>query len=561
MSTVDWLLVFIYFFFSLLIGLYYSKRASKSLEEFFLSGRSIPWWLAGTSMVATTFSADTPLYVTGLVRSEGIYENWQWWCFVFSGMLGVFVFSRFWKRSGVMTDVELIELRYSGRSASVLRAFKAIYFSTIIHTIIKAQVILAMAKILDVMLGWAKWQGIVISSAITLLYTLFSGYWGVLTTDLMQFLIAMLGAIILSVMSVSQAGGLSVVKNSVNRGSLDFFPPLTGDDGFLSLAFLSFLGYTGIAWWSKYSSDGGGVIVQRIVSSKNEREGLLAALFFNILNYGIRTWPWVFTALASIVIYPSLKDPEIGYPLLAMEILPEGLRGLMLASFFAAFMSTLSTYLNLSSAYFINDFYRPYVRPSGNESHYILIARLSMLFLSIITAVVTYYVESISGVFKFLIAFGSGTGLVYILRWFWWRINAWSEISAMVASTLSTIFIYIYFPEMAYFKKLIFIVFTSTVVWLTVTMVTPPVDVNKLRSFYSLVRPPGCGWKVIGAGASQYGEQISIFKDHIIPWLSSSIFIISLTFALGKLLLNEYISSLIYLITAFIMFLLFRRSI
>ncbi len=561
MSSLDWLLVLIYFFFSLFCGLYFTKRASKSLEEFFLSGRSIPWWLAGTSMVATTFSADTPLYVTGLVRREGIYENWQWWCFVFSGMLGVFVFSRFWKRSGVMTDVELIELRYSGSSARILRAFKAVYFSTIIHTIIKAQVILAMAKILDVMLGWAKWQGIVVSSAVTLLYTIFSGYWGVLTTDFFQFLIAMLGAIILAFMSVSRAGGLSGIRDNLDSGKLDFFPPLTDGDGLLSLAFLTFLGYTGITWWSKYSSDGGGVIVQRVISSKDEREGMKAALFFNIAHYCLRTWPWVFTALASIVIYPLLKDPEIGYPLLAMEILPHGLKGLMLASFFAAFMSTLSTYLNLSSAYFINDFYRPFLRPFSSESHYIRIARFSMLFLSIITGVVTYYVESISGVFTFLIAFGSGTGLVYILRWFWWRINAWSEISAMIASTISTIFIYLYFPGIHYFEKLLFIVLTSTVVWIIVTFITPPVDMERLRLFYSKVKPPLHGWKAVGLHVTTGGDNASIFKDHLLPWLSSSIFIISLTFAIGKLLLGEYNSSLVYTVISVLMFFFFRRAI
>ncbi|MCX7794443.1 MAG: Na+:solute symporter [Thermodesulfovibrionales bacterium] len=549
MTSIDWFIIALYFFLSLLIGLYFTKKASRNLGEFFLSGKRVPWWLAGISMVATTFSSDTPLYVTGLVRAQGIYENWQWWCFIFSGMMAVFVFAPYWKRLGVFTDVELISLRYSGKPARILRGFKALYFSVIIHTIIKAQVILAMAKILDVLLGWDKWVAVVISSFITLIYCMASGYWGVLATDFFQFFIAMVSALILCMLSLKAAGGIEGIRSGVDPELLRFFPPVSSPSGeLLGTAFLAFLGYTGIAWWSRYSSDGGGVIVQRIISCKNEKEGIKATLFFNLLHYGLRTWPWILTALASLILYPVLTDHESAYPRLVVDLMPEGLRGLMVAGFFAAFMSTLSTYLNLSSAYFVNDFYKPFIKPYARDSHYLIIARSSMILLSIITAIITYKLESIVEVFKFLIAFGSGTGLVYILRWFWWRINAWSEISAMIASTVSTVIIYL-LPELNginYFFKLLFIVTFSTFVWTIVTFFTEPVSEEVLRRFYELVRPPGKGWSRFQS------EKPAPFYSDVIKWLAGSFFIIGLTLGPGKIILGDYISGFLYLLLSLI---------
>lgn len=551
-TVLDWLVIALYFALSLSIGLYFTKKASSNLSEFFLSGRRVPWWLAGISMVATTFSSDTPLYVTGLVRSSGIYENWQWWCFIFSGMMAVFLFASMWKRLGVFTDVEFINIRYSGKPARLLRAFKALYFSLLIHTIIKAQVILAMAKILDVLLGWSKWQAITISSLITLFYCMASGYWGVLTTDFFQFMIAIMSATLLSFFAVKAAGGIDAIKIAVSPDILRFFPS-TGDGlsagGFLGASFLTFLGYIGIAWWSKYSSDGGGVIVQRIISCKDEREGIKATMFFNVLHYGLRTWPWILAALASMIIYPTLTDHEIAYPKLVADLMPQGLKGLMIAGFFAAFMSTLSTYLNLSSAYFVNDFYRPYIRPHEKDSHYIIIARLSMILLSIITAIITYHLESIVEVFKFLIAFGSGTGLVYILRWFWWRINAWSEISAMIASTVASVIVYT-LPGLNYsnyFIKLLIIVLFSTLVWVSVTLLTEPSEKEVLRKFYELARPSGPGWRQFHIK----GEGNPIIAG-LVNWLTGSLFIISLTIGPGKVFLKDYLSGLIFLSLALI---------
>lgn len=545
LSIFDFTIIGIYMLLSLLIGLYFTKRASSSMSEFFLSGRNLPWWLAGTSMVATTFSSDTPLYVTGLVRGHGIYENWQWWCFILSGMMSVFFFARLWRRIGVLTDVEVINLRYSGRSASILRGFKAIYFSTAIHTIIKAQVILAMAKILDVSLGWGKWESIIISSIITITYSMLSGYWGVVTTDLFQFIIAMVGAVILAMVSVNKAGGINAIKMNLDEGRLSFFPPL--DDGFLGLTFMTFLGYIGLSWWSKYSSDGGGVIVQRMASCKDERHSLLATLYFNIANFCLRSWPWIIAALASIVLYPQIKDHEAVYPLMMVDLLPSGLKGLMLASFFAAFMSTLSTYLNLSSAYFVNDFYRPFIKKDKKDSHYILISRVVTILLAILTALITYYTTSIVGIFKFLIAFSSGTGLVYIMRWFWWRINAWSEISAMVSSTLITIIVYTSsaFKDMPYYEKLFVIISLSTAIWLTVTFLTRPVERSRLIEFYRNTRP-GIGWGEVASWIDDPVEKKEI-KTSFLYWVWGSISVIAITIATGKILLRYYISGLSWL--------------
>jgi Na+/proline symporter len=545
LSPLDWIIVSAYMLVSLMVGVYLTRRASSSLTEYFLSGRNLPWWLAGTSMVATTFSSDTPLYVTGLVRGHGIYENWQWWCFILSGMLSVSFFARLWRRSGVLTDVELIDMRYSGASASVLRGFKAVYFSCIIHTIIKAQVILAMAKIMDITVGWGKWESIIISSCVTLAYAALSGYWGVVTTDLLQFLIAMVGAVALAVFSVQKAGGILAVKSQISADVLSFFPPLDGEAA--GTTAFAFLGYVGLSWWSKYSSDGGGVIVQRISSCRNEKEGLMATFYFNVANYALRTWPWVIAALASLVLYPAVTDHETVYPRMVVELLPTGLRGLMIASFFAAFMSTLSTYLNLSSAYFVNDFYRPFLRRDAGDRHYIAVSRLMTVVLSALTAYVTYHVSSIIGVFKFLIAFGSGTGLVYIIRWFWWRVNAWSEISAMVTSTAMSVVAYTVFEDIPYYGKLGLIISVSTVVWFAVTLLTRPVEDEKLIDFVRRVRPGGPGWERIRRllADAPRGESLA---GALSEWVYGCLFLIGLTVGIGKALLGFYFSAYIWLI-------------
>lgn len=547
LSGLDWAIIAGFALLSLALGIYLSRRASSSMGDFFLSGRSLPWWLAGTSMVATSFSCDTPLYITSIVRSGGIYSNWQWWCFLFGGIFAMAFLSRLWRRSGLMTDVELIELRYSGKAASVLRGVKAIYFSCIIHTIIKAQVILAMAKIVEVTVGWDKWLSILVVSAVPLAYSVAAGLWGVVITDFLQFIIAMGGAIALAVISVDRVGGMEALLEAIPADKLAFVPP--GE--FTGMAFMTFLGYIGLSWWSKYSSDGGGVVVQRISSCKTEGHGYAATLFFNIANYGLRSWPWIIAALASLVLYPSATDGDAVYATMVVDLLPSGLRGLMLASFLAAFMSTLSTYLNLSSAYFVNDFYAPYVATGRSQQHYVAVSRGMTIVLSVLTAVATYYAESIEGVFTFLIAFGSGTGLVYILRWFWWRINAWSEISAMLASTVMAIVMYRIFPEEPYIIKLLTIISVSTVIWITVTYLTPIVDSERLISFVRRIRPSGPGWakirNMIGDGDSVKAESLAgAFSE----WALGSALVAGLTIGTGKALLGSSLSGAVWLALA-----------
>ncbi|MDA8087002.1 MAG: Na+:solute symporter [Nitrospiraceae bacterium] len=544
MQSADWLIVLLFLAASLVVGLYFTRRASSGLGEFFLSGRNLPWWLAGTSMAATSFSADTPLYVTGLVREHGIYENWQWWCFILSGMLSVYFFARLWRRLGIVTDVELINLRYSGKEASVLRGFKALYFSFAIHTIIKAQVILAMAKIMGIALGWGKWESIGISSSITIAYTMLSGYWGVVTTDFFQFIIAMTGAIVLAFAASSKAGGIAHIKAVLPAHVLSFFP----SPG--SAAFMAFLGYISLSWWSKYSSDGGGVLVQRMASSKDERQSFFATLYFNVATFALRTWPWVVAALASLVLYPHFADNEAVYPKMMVDLLPVGLRGLMLASFFAAFMSCLSTYLNLSSAYFVNDFYKPFIRPGKDDRHYIKVARIMVLVLSVATAIITYNVSSIIGVFKFLIAFGSGTGLVYIMRWFWWRINAWSEISALVASSLFTAIVYTsrVFVHMPYYGRLSLIIGFSTAVWVAVTFLTKPVEPEKLRDFYRRTTPGGPGWGPVKAGLpADQRTAAGTLTGAFTQWVLGCVFLVGLTLGIGEAVLGFYLPAFLWL--------------
>ena len=546
LSILDWAIIAGFMLLSLVIGVIFTKRASSSTEEFFLSGRNMPWWLAGTSMVATTFSSDTPLYITALIRTKGIYENWQWWCFLLSGMVSVFFFARLWKRAGVVTDVELTEMRYSGPEAAALRGFRAIYISVAIHTIIKAQIILAMAKIMGVFFDVGKWQAIAISFSVTIVYALLAGYWGVILTDFFQFIMAMTGAVALAWIAVNHAGGLSGLEAKVQTlypasHYTDFFPPINGD--LFGPAAMTFIAYMGLSWWSKYNSDGGGVVVQRMSSCKDERHALLGNLFFNIANYAVRSWPWILAALASLILYPIAagEDPDLIYPKMAYDLMPSGLMGLMVAAFFAAFMSSMSTYLNLSSAYFVNDFYRRFVRKDMPDRHYITASRWATIALSVITAYVAYNATSIVGVFKFLIAFGSGTGLVYLVRWYWWRVNAWSEIAAMLASTAISITLFQHpaFADMPYYERLFTIISLSTVIWVIVTFLTKPTDEAKLIEFYKRAAPGGPGWTYIEKKITDPHQRGKSIAGDVWHFVLGTSMVYGYTLGLGKLLLGH----------------------
>src|SRR5437667_9170628 len=444
LKTLDWAVVTAYFLFNLGVGFYYKARAGKSTGEFFLGGRNVPWWLAGTSMVATTFAADTPLAVTGMVAGTGIAGNWLWWNFAASGMLTVLFYSRLWRRSGVMTDVEFAEIRYAGKPAAFLRGFRALYLGIPINCISLGWVNLAMVKILMLILGVTKLEALAIvlgMIAITSFISTLAGLWGVLVTDLFQFVVKMGMVIALAIAAVRAVGGIDAMKTKLaaidRAGSvLSFVPDLNS----AWMPMLTFLVYISVVWWATWypgaEPGGGGFVAQRMFCAKDERHSLLATLWFNIAHFALRPWPWILVGLASIILYPDLQDKESGYVMVMMEHLPPSLRGLMVAAFAAAYMSTIGTQLNWGASYLVNDFYRRFLRPSESERRYVVVSQWATVLLTIISAVVTFYMDSITGAWQLLIGIGAGTGTVLILRWFWWRINAWSEVSAMSSAFL-----------------------------------------------------------------------------------------------------------------------------
>src|SRR5207253_2881045 len=441
LTLADRLVVALNFLSNIAVGLYYKRRAGKSTAEFFLSGRNVPWWLAGTSMVATTFAADTPLVVTGFVARNGIAGNWIWWCFLASGMLTVFFYARLWRRAQVMTDVEFAEIRYAGKPAAFLRGFRALYLGIPINCIILGWVNLAMVKILQLIFAISKFEALVIvlgMIALTSAISTLSGLWGVLVTDMFQFVIKMSMVIILAVFAVNAVGGIEEMKTKLvaaGRGDALNIVPAVGSAWMPMIAFFV---YIGVNWWATWypgaEPGGGGYIAQRMFSAKDERHSLLATLWFNIAHYAVRPWPWILAALASLILYPNLKDPETGYVRVMIDYLPSSLRGLMIAAFAAAFMSTIATQLNWGASYLVNDFYRRFLRRQDSEAHYVLVSRVVTGVLTVVSAAVAFRIESIGGAWKLLIITGAGTGAVLLLRWYWWRINAWSEISAMIAA-------------------------------------------------------------------------------------------------------------------------------
>ena len=577
LSILDWTVIAAYFLFNLGIGIYYARRASGSTSEFFLSGRNVPWWLAGTSMVATTFAADTPLAVTGFVANNGIAGNWLWWNFVMSGMLTVFLYARLWRRAGVMTDIEFAELRYSGKPAAFLRGFRALYLGLPINCIILGWVNLAMVKILEITLGVSKEGaiGIVIGMLIfTAFYTAISGLWGVLVTDLFQFALKMGMVIVLAILAVNAVGGIDAMKAKIvamDGGSdarFAFFPAF---DSVWMPAITLFV-YLGVIWWSTWypgaEPGGGGYVAQRIFSAKNERHGLLATLWFNVAHYALRPWPWVLTALASLVLYPNLADKEAGYIMTLMDpnVFPTYLRGFMLAAFAAAYMSTIGTQLNWGASYVINDFYRRFVQREASEKHYVIASQLVTVLLMIVSISVTFYMESIGGAWKLLLVTGAGTGTVLLLRWYWWRINAWSEVAAMIAAAIVSIFLQLVLrwdsAEPRDFAYLMLVtVGTTSVVWIVVTMLTSPEPMEKLIAFYRRVRPEGPGWTEIAARAdlseSHAQGRVSL---HLINWILGCALIYGSLFGIGKLIFKEWAAAALYLAVAIVAGVLISRN-
>jgi solute:Na+ symporter, SSS family len=569
LSLLDWMVIAAYFLFNLGIGLYYARRASGSTSEFFLSGRNVPWWLAGTSMVATTFAADTPLAVTGFVAKNGIAGNWLWWNLVMSGMMTVFLYARLWRRAGVMTDIEFAELRYSGKPAAFLRGFRALYLGLPINCIILGWVNLAMVKILQITFGVSKTGAIAIVIGMllfTAFYTAISGLWGVLVTDLFQFALKMAMVIVLAILAVNAVGGIDSLKSKIGAmdvasgsGSrLAFFPEY---DSVWMPAITLFV-YLGVIWWSTWypgaEPGGGGYVAQRIFSAKNEKHGLLATLWFNIAHYALRPWPWILTALASLILYPTLVDKESGYikTLMDPNVFPTYLRGFMLAAFAAAYMSTIGTQLNWGASYVINDFYRRFVKRTGSEKHYVIASQLVTVLLMIASLIVTFNMQSIGGAWKLLLVTGAGTGTVLLLRWFWWRINAWSEVSAMIAAAVVSVFLQLVLKwdsdkprDFAYL--MLVTVGITTVVWITVTLLTRAEPVEKLVSFYRRVQPEGPGWNGIAAeaGMSASHAQGSLSLQFV-NWILGCALIYSSLFGIGKLIFKEWATAAILLLIA-----------
>ena len=573
-SMLDWGLIIFYFVLALSIGLYFSRRAGKNISEYFTSGRSLPWWLAGTSMVATTFAADTPLAVTDLVANHGIAGNWLWWNMVMSGLLTVFLFARFWRRAEVLTDVEFTELRYSGRPAAILRGFRALYLAIPINLIILGWVTLAMVKIIELSIGVDKWIGVGICVLVTLVYSGLSGLWGVVITDLLQFAIAMTGSIVLAIFAMDAVGGVVGLKDGLTAiyGSSHDILNFTPDIGSVWMPLSAFMVYLAVNWWAAWypgaEPGGGGYVAQRMFSTKNEKHSLLATLWFNIAHYALRPWPWILVALVSLVLYPDIEDKQTGYILVLLDYLPTGFKGLLLASFAAAFMSTVSTHLNWGSSYIVNDFYKRFIKKDGTPQHYVKVARLTTVGLVFAGGIVTFQMETIAGAWKFLLALGAGTGSVYILRWFWWRINAWSEISAMIASFVVAIFLQFVLGmdtgNAATFAKVMLItVISSSAVWLTVTFLTQPDNESTLLNFYEKVHPGGSLWKPIAKKSSVEGDRGLIWN--LIDWMVGIILIYSTLFGVGKIILGNVLIGSILLIVAglsfgFIMWDLNRRG-
>jgi SSS family solute:Na+ symporter len=511
LGLVDWAVIAAYFIVSIAIALAYRRRASKSAEEFFLSGRSVPWWLAGTSMVATTFAADTPLAVTGLTVKYGIAGNWIWWSMVMSGMLTVIFYARLWRRAGVMTDAEFAELRYSGRPARFLRGFRACYLGLAINSIIIGWVTAAMVKILGLTLGVGRWQAVLALFLITGFYSAISGLWGVIVTDFFQFVLAMTGCIALAYFALNAVGGMSGLLAALHTRFPDDAPlKLVPDLDSAWMPALTFFAYVAVNWWASWypgaEPGGGGYVAQRIMSARSERDALLAALWFNIAHYAIRPWPWIVVALVSMVLYPGLADPESGYVKVMVDHLPPFWRGFLLAAFFAAYMSTIATQLNWGASYLVNDVYRRFHAPDRTESHYANVGRVATLLMMAVSGVVTLYIGTVEGAWKFLLAIGAGTGLVYLLRWYWWRVNAWSEVSAMASALVVSLVAQGPLGLSAEAPRdfaILLMVTTAitTVVWLAVTYMTAPESPEVLRAFYARVRPGGPGWRSVSPDA------------------------------------------------------------
>ncbi|MXZ18690.1 MAG: Na+:solute symporter [Rhodothermaceae bacterium] len=579
MTPLDWTIVGLYFLIVIGIALYYSKRAGQNTSEFFLSGRRMTWWLAGISMVATTFAADTPMAVTELVAQNGIAGNWIWWNFAFGGMLTVFFFARLWRRCGIQTDVEFVEVRYTGSAAAWLRGIKAVYFGLLLNIIIIGWVSLAMETAINVL--WPELTifghttvsigGLTMSAALVIVsllvvlvsvFALLSGLWGVAVTDVMQFILAMIGSILMAifVLRIPEVGGIAGLKSHLPAETFRFFPTIgeaSGAVAAFALSIPAFVAFIGIQWWSSWypgsEPGGGGYSAQRMMGTASERDATFSALLFTIAHYCIRPWPWIIVALASLVLYPDLTHSREGFILVMRDVLPIGVLGIVFAAFLAAFMSTISTQLNWGVSYLVNDFWRRFVNPDRSERHYVFVSRTLTFIVGLLSILLATQLESISQAWTLIITASAGLGTVLILRWYWWRINAWSELVATLAPIVMVLLTLLGVPipgiQEPFPSNLFVVVGVTTALWLIATFLTKPTDPSTLEAFYTLVRPAGPGWRPIAALHPDIQPDATI-SSMARQWCAGIALVYACLFSAGYLILGNTLAGILMLLVA-----------
>lgn len=548
LATLDYLVLIGYLGLIFFVGLRLTKRAGESMETFFIGGRGMSWWLLGVSMAATNFSIDTPIAITRFVARDGVSGVWFFWASAISALLVTFLFARLWRRSRVVTDAEIIELRYGGSVASALRLFKGFYFGILFNAFIMGWVFLALIKVMSGLTDLNINGILAVATVLVFIYTLASGFYGVVLTDFVQYFIALGGSILLATLAVRRVGGLGALHEGLQASYPEaerFWPTFSADNlGPLSVFFTYLL----VQWWAHKYADGGGKHIQRMLSAKSEDDAFFASLFYAFINYALQVWPWILTALASLLLFGQLDDPETAYPRMMAEVLPAGVLGLVLAGMVGAFMSTIDTHLNLGASYVVNDIYRRFIRSDASERHYVFMSRLTMAALLALSIFIARNITSVAGAWKFLLTFASGAGLTWIARWFWWRVNAWSEFSGMVASGCVATYLEIFHRQWLYSSKLLTTVAVTTLIWVPVTLLTPPVAEAQLRRFVDLVRPGRWGWRGAFGAADQPRD--AVLGPALKQWLLALVALFSLNFGIGSLLLSAPLRGGVLLVIA-----------